>query len=191
MNVVYYLIASTVLIVSFEHLHSDKASEKMIFTTAKINSSAELFHQKHPFFTKVYFSKSDAEMILGEKAHLSDSSSTVKKDTLEIKKAYNANSKDKKTGKTGTVYFMIEEYNQVTSAKKAYNTIKVANEKHAGVKKLHDVGDEAYFHSDGNNFCFVLVRKQKTLFRMKVNKITSTTSLDEFNRIAKKISENL
>jgi len=191
MNAINYLIASIILVIGYGCLHSDKTSEKRGATAKETISSSELFYQKHPFFNKGYFSKSDAEKILGEKAHLSDSSSTIKKDTLEIKKAYTANSKNQKTGKTGNVYFMIEEYKQVASAKNAYTAIKVANEKHAGFKTLHDIGDEAYFHSDGTNFYFILVRKQKTMFRMKVNKITGTTSLEEFKRIAKKISDDL
>ena len=148
-------------------------------------------YQKHPFFNKDYFSKSDAEKILGEPANLSDSSAAIKKDTFEIKTTYTANVKDSKTGKIGNIYFMIEEYNEVAAAKNAYNIIKVANANHQGVKVLQGIGDEAYFHSDGSNFYFVLVRKEKIMFRMKVNKITSHTSLDAFNMVAKKITDNL
>jgi hypothetical protein len=137
------------------------------------------------------FTKSDAEKILGEPAHLKDSSTTIKVDTLEYKCAYIANSKDPKTGKTGAVYFLFEQYAQLSSAKKTYSSIKTANENHEGVKTLHDLGDEAYFHSDGENFYFILVRKAEKMFRMKVNKITSTTSLDEFDLVAKNITAAL
>ena len=74
---------------------------------------------------------------------------------------------------------MIEQYNQDLSAKNAYNSIKAPNENHEGVKIVHDMGDEAYFYSDGRNFYFILVRKGKIMFRIKVNKITSHTSLNE------------
>ena len=53
------------------------------------------------------------------------------------------------------------------------------------------MGDEAYFHSDGQNFYFIIVRKGEKMFRIKVNKITSTTSLKEFNMIAKNITASL
>ena len=56
---------------------------------------------------------------------------------------------------------------------------------------IHDLGDEAYFHSDGENFYFILVRKGLKMIRMKVNKITSNTSVAEFNRVARKITEAL
>jgi hypothetical protein len=136
------------------------------------------------------FTLSDAEKILGEEAHLTDSSSKIKGDTSTYNSAYTANSKDEKTGKTGAIYFMFEEYAQAASAKKVYSSIKTANEDH-GITELHDLGDEAYFHTDGENFYFILVRKGEKMFRMKVNKITSVTSLKEFNLVAKNITDLL
>jgi hypothetical protein len=191
MYLINYLIASTILFWGCGNLNSDKVSQKTEPPTSDTIPITKLPYQKDPFFNRVYLSKSDAEKILGEKAFLSDSSSTIKKDTLECKSAYTAYSKDQKTGKTGVVYFMIEEYNQELSAKNAYSSIKVANENHEGIKIIHDLGDEAYFHSDGQNFYFILVRKGKLMFRIKVNKITSHSSLNEFNRVSKKISDEL
>ena len=184
-------MASTILFWGSGHFNSEKVSQKIKPPTADTILISKSSHQKNSFFNRVYFSKSDAEKILGEKAFLSDSSSIIKKDTLERKSAYTAYSKDQKTDKTGVIYFMIEQYSQDLSAKNAYNTIKVANEKHEGVKTVHDMGDEAYFHSDGRNFYFILVRKGKIMFRIKVNKITSHTSLNEFNLVSKKISDDL
>ena len=182
---IIYLVASIILSLGCGCFNTDPASEKTESATI------DTIPNTNSFFNNVYFSKSDAEKILGENAYLSDSSSTIKKDTLEIKRAYTANSPDQKTGKTGVIYFMIEEYDQDSSAKNAYNLIKVANESHEGVKTVHDMGDEAYFHSDGKNFYFILARKGKIMFRMKVNKITSHTSLNEFNLVSKKISDAL
>jgi hypothetical protein len=186
-----YLTASTIFFWGCRHLNSEKVSQKTEPRTADTISITKSSRQNNSFFNRVYFSKSDAEKILGEKAFLSDSSSTIKKDTLECKSAYTAYSKDQKTGKTGVIYFMIEQYSQDLSAKNAYRAIKAANENHEGVKTVHDMGDEAYFHSDGQNFYFILVRKGKIMFRIKVNKITSNTSLNEFNLISKKISDDL
>jgi hypothetical protein len=133
---------------------------------------------------------SDAEKIVGEPAHLSDSSTTTKAGDLVYSCAYTANSKDNKTGKTGVIYFLFEHYKQVASAQKKYTFIKTANENH-GIKVLEGLGDEAYFHTDGENFYFIMVRKGAKVFNMKVNKITSTTSLDAFNLVAKKITDAL
>jgi hypothetical protein len=191
MYIISYLITLTILLFGCGNLNSNKVSEKVKSQATDTVTLVKSSYNDTSFFNRIYFSKSDAEKILGEKAYLSDSSSTIKKDTLEIKTAYTANSKDKITGKTGVIYFMIEEYIHDSSAKNAYHFIKVANENHEGVKIINDMGDEAYFHSDGQNFYFILVRKGKIMFRAKVNKITSHTSLKEFNRISKKISDDL
>ncbi len=137
------------------------------------------------------FTISDAEKILGEHAHITDSSTIVKIDTLTYSAAYFANAKDAISGNTGSIYFFFEKYNRLSSAKNKYASIKKANEKHEGVKVLQNIGDEAYFHSDGENFYFIMVRKGKNVFNMKVNKITSKTSLSEFNQIAKNITNTL
>lgn len=49
------------------------------------------------------------------------------------------------------------------------------------------MGDEAYFQGS-ENFHFIMVRKGDRIFVMKVNKITSKTSLDEFMLTAKNIA---
>jgi hypothetical protein len=137
------------------------------------------------------FTKLDAEKILGEPAHLTDSATTLKADTLEYSSVYTANSKDPKTGKTGVIYFLFDQYVRVSIAQMVYSSIKTGNENHEGFKIIHDMGDEAYFHSDGQNFYFIIVRKGEKIFRMKVNKTTSTTSLTAFNQIAKNITAAL
>lgn len=97
----------------------------------------------------------------------------------------------KKTGKTGAVYYLFEQYEDVSSAHEQYSFIKTANEDHEGVKVLHNIGDEAYFHSDYQNFYFIIVRKGEKMFNMKVNKITSRTSLNEFNLVARNLADAL
>ena len=150
------------------------------------------------------FTLPDAEKILGEPAHLTDSGSTtkgvaskyavndsvsaIKKEASTYRCAYKANAKDKKTGKTGIVYFLFEQYPQVSSAKIVYSYYRRANENNPGFKELHGLGDEAWF---GNSPLFVYVRKGDKLFVMKVNKMTSMTSFDQFNLIAKQIAAAL
>ena len=57
-----------------------------------------------------------------------------------------------------------------------------------GIEIIHNLGDEAYFHSAKVHFYFIMVRKGKNVFNIKVNKITSSTSLKEFNKIANRIT---
>lgn len=133
----------------------------------------------------------EAERILGQPAHLSDSLTTISSDVLEYKSTYTADTVNQHDGKLGNLYFLVEEYAQLNAAKDSYASIKKSNEDHEGVKVLTGVGDEAYFHSDGDNFCFLLVRKGNKMFRMKVNKITSKTSIDDFNLVANRIASAL
>jgi hypothetical protein len=148
------------------------------------------------------FTLSDAEKILGEQGHLMDSSSKIKgkdpkyidsmsiikKEASTYNSGYMSNSKDKKTGITGIVYFGFEQYPDVSSAKKIYSFYKNANKNVIDFKELHDIGDEAWF---GSAPLFVYVRKGDKIFVLKVNKMTSMTSLNEFNLISKKIAEAL
>jgi len=148
------------------------------------------------------FTLSNAEKIMGEPAHLIDSSSKIKgeypgyidsmsiikKDAFIYSSGYMANSGDKKTGRTGVVYFRLEEYPDATSAKKVYSFYQHANKNTIGFKELHNMGDEAWF---GENPLFVYVRKADKIFVIKVNKMTSKTSRNDFNLVAKKIAEIL
>ncbi len=150
------------------------------------------------------FTLPDAEKILGEPAHLTDSGSTakgvaskyavndsvsaIKKDASTYRCAYEANAKDKKTGKTGIVYFLFEQYPQVASAKMVYSYYKRANQNNPEFKEIHGLGDEAWFQSSP---LFAYVRKDDKIFVMKVNKMTSMTSLGEFNLIVRQIAAAL
>jgi hypothetical protein len=142
-------------------------------------------------FPNNLFTVADAEKILGEPANLTENKTTVKKDTIENRITYTAKANDQKSGKTGVIYYIIEKYSSVSSAHNSYEFIRKMNENHEGVKILSNVADEAYFHSDGENFYFILSRKGDKMFRIKVNKITSNTSLDAFNQISKKIADSL
>ncbi|MFI5212130.1 MAG: hypothetical protein ACHQIH_04550, partial [Ignavibacteria bacterium] len=89
------------------------------------------------------------------------------------------------------IYYLFEKYDNVSFAQKHYTSIKTSNKDHEGFKVLYGIGDEAYLHSDYENFYFIIVRKGEKIFNMKVNKITSKTSLNEFNSIAKNLAAAL
>ena len=147
------------------------------------------------------FTLPDAEKILGEPAHLADSGSTApgvarksspNDSVLHIKKlasswrcAYEANSVDEKTGRTGIVYFLIEDYPQVSLAMTVYSYYKRSNETHPGFKELHGPAWESW---SGDSPLSVYMRKANKILVMKVNKMTSKTSSDGFNQVVKKIA---
>lgn len=132
-----------------------------------------------------------AEKIMGEPAELTCNTFIKKSDTLEYKCDYTALLQDEKTGKTGKLYFMYEVYAGVAAAENAYTAIYQANSGHEGVEIVLGLGDEAYYHSDGINFYFFLVRKNEKMFRMKLNKVTSHTSEMYFKEVAKLIVDNI
>lgn len=132
------------------------------------------------------FGRADAEKILGEPANLSDSSGSTIADTTIYHITYVANSADKKSGKTGNIYFMYEQYKEASTAHDLLTYYQAANEKN-GAQTLTGIGDEAWYHTDGQNFYFIMARKGNKMIRMKVNKVTANTSLDAFNAVAKEV----
>lgn len=148
------------------------------------------------------FTLTDAEKIMGEPGRLVESEtvaagkgreSSPRDSVFHIKKtasyygcAYEANKKDEKTGRTGKVYFLVEEYPSVSSASAVYSYYKRSNEHHDGFKELQ-LGDEAWY---GNSPLFVYVRKANKLMIMKVNGMTSKTSSEGFNQVIKYIAAN-
>lgn len=133
------------------------------------------------------FTLSDAEKILGEKATITDSTMSNQSNISAYKSSYSGKSNG---DKTGIVYFMIEEYSREMDALTKYGFIKASNENHPGYKDLQGMGDEGYFHGDGNGFYFAMIRKGGKVFNLKV-KITPTTSREAFTTIAKRIAENI
>ena len=131
------------------------------------------------------------EKIMGEPATLTCNTFIKKGDTLEYKCDYTALSQDEITGKTGKLYFMYEVYASVTAAENAYTSIYLANSGHEGVVIVSDLGDEAYYHSDGTNFYFFLVRKNEKMFRLKLNKVTSHSSKEEFKEVTRFIVDRI
>ena len=175
-------------------------------TEQTINTAAKAEVNHPPSITDIrdLFTLSDAEKILGESAHLNDSGSTtpgvdskhsvndsvssIKREASSYRCAYEANSIDKKTGKTGIVYFLVEEYPQASSATTVYSYYKRSNEDKPDFKEVHDLGDEAW---SSKSPLFVYVRKGNKIFVMKVNKMTRLTSFDGFNMVVKHITAAL
>jgi hypothetical protein len=136
------------------------------------------------------FQLTDAEKVLGEPAHLSDSGTRKSASAVVFQSAYKAEKEDFKSKKTGSVYFLLEQYHEIPDAQKKYESTRKANEDH-GIQVRNNLGDEAYFHTDSVNFYFIMVRKGARVLSMKVNKVTSTTSLDQFNAVTRKIIDNI
>lgn len=140
---------------------------------------------------EVRLTLAQAEQILGEPAHLSDQEAFVQKAIRTYNSAYLANAPDQASGKTGALYFMLEEYPEPVAAAAAYTAIWQANQAHAGIEPFEQAGDQAYFHTDKQNFLFILARKRNLLIRIKVNKVTSRTSSEAFLRVSRLLANTL
>lgn len=104
------------------------------------------------------FTLADAEKIMGETGKLvesktvaagKDRESSFKDSVSHIKETassngctYDAKNKDEKTGKTGRIYFFVDEYPDVSSAAAVYAYYKRSNQNHEGFKEVQ-LGDEA------------------------------------------------
>lgn len=127
----------------------------------------------------------EAQSILGEPAHIKESSDSTKAGVREYKSSYEANAIDVATNKIGMLYYIYEDYKSEAAAKKTYTDIKVGNQRSQGFETLSNLGDEAYFHTDKSNFQFILARKGNKMIRLKVNKVTSKTSVEGLKSVAK------
>lgn len=136
------------------------------------------------------FTKLDAEEILGSPAHITDSVSKKDASTSSYLCGYKTDAKDPKSGKIGAIFFLFEAYNNLDGAHKRYSDVYLSNKSHGAVAINH-LGDEALYHTDNQNFDLMMVRKGKYVFNIKVNKRTSTTSLNALRKTVKRITEQI
>jgi len=136
------------------------------------------------------FAKTEATQILGTATHLTDSVSKKEVSSSTYLCGYKANLADPKTGKIGAVYFLFEDYQVVDGAIKRFSDVYLSNRTH-GMVKIANLGDEAVYHTDNQNFDLMMVRKGKYVFNIKINSRTSTSSLGELEKIVKKITKKI
>lgn len=126
----------------------------------------------------------EAERILGEACQLKESASSHENGGHKYKSTYIANSANENSNNRVALYFIIESYRNETDAKKTFETFRVSNQASDGFELVNDLGNEAFFHSDKQNFYLLIARKGNEMIRLKVNKITAKTSLVELKKIA-------
>src|SRR5262245_11732855 len=116
----------------------------------------------------------DAEKILGLPARQTESETFTKDNVLQHKCSWKATQEDLNSN----LYYLDEQYDNAESAHKVFEDIVVSNRNNPGHARP-DIGDEAWLHSDGTNFCLLMVRKGNKIIRMKVSKLTKETSVEE------------
>ncbi|MGM9477838.1 hypothetical protein ACS5PU_15510 [Pedobacter sp. GSP4] len=142
-----------------------------------------LFASNHKAVTDKYLSWNDAEKILGQKAKLVENK-TEKRDTIiRYTSVYTTNINQTPSN----LNYLFEIYKTDAASKKMYNSLIAQNRGLSGHQQIGDIGDQAFFHSDRKNFCLIVVRKERYLIRIKVNKITEKTDIEALKKIAKKL----
>ncbi|HEY4327052.1 MAG TPA: hypothetical protein VGN20_23905 [Mucilaginibacter sp.] len=130
-----------------------------------------------------------AEKILGQPARLTENSVEEKEEATRYRCTYTAVTKDTVENNKGHLYFLKEQYKTLGYAKKTYANMLISN-RNSGLRELSNMGDEAFSHTDGKNFYLMIVRKKSEIIRMKVNKLTSTTSVSELQKVVAKMANN-
>lgn len=142
-----------------------------------------------------FLSYADAEKILGQSVRLIENISKVEGDVRKSDCVYTGVSKDKVSGKDINLYFSLEQQEQnptVEQARQVFeSTYRKINEPELSVQVLSGIGDEAFSISNPSNFHFIMVRKGEIIFRIKLNKATEKTSLEELKAFAKKFAEQI
>ena len=134
--------------------------------------------------------KSTAEKIMGQSAKLTQNSTERKPMLMSYKCTYTALQPDAKSNRPIALYYQFDAYDTEAEASKTYKGILESNRQMEGLKILEGFGDEAYSHSDKQNFCMVIARKGSKLLRIKLNKLTEKSSVAELERIAKIVINN-
>lgn len=133
----------------------------------------------------------EAERILGESCQLKESNNATTNGGHKYKSTHIANSSDEKSDKRIALYFSFESYKGEHEAKEIFSRFTESNKTLVGFEMLNDLGDESFFHTDSENFCLIVVRKQNEMIVLKVNKISPNTSLFELKKIAKDIIQRV
>jgi hypothetical protein len=141
-----------------------------------------------PQETPACLSVADATRILGQPAVQTESATRPPEGGAErFICTYTATMADAKTHKTGHVYYMYEVYRDEALAEGTYQNIVSSNARMPGQRRLDNLGNEAWEHSDGEGFYLIMVRKQNRMIRIKINSLTSKTSLENLKAVVQRV----
>ena len=145
--------------------------------------SAQLY-RAHPW------NSSHAEQIIGESVHMKETGAFNANYKFGFSKTFTADTVDS-LGRLGNVYFMYQEFLELDSAISAYAAARGSASDHDSVEDIANLGDEASFYSDGENFYFIIVRKGTKELRIRLDKITSGAIKENFIRAAREITGSM
>lgn len=121
----------------------------------------------------------EAEKILGETCELKESGNEAKNGGHKYKSTHIGNS-----SANHALYFIFESFESELSADKTFDEFKVSNQSFQGFETIENIGNEAFFHTDKENFGLIIARKGNEIIRLKVNKLNNKTSISELKKVA-------
>jgi glutathione synthase/RimK-type ligase-like ATP-grasp enzyme len=125
----------------------------------------------------------EAERILGEPAILKERKSDNQTDYYTSSSTFTA--KDSLSQKQRNLYYKIERFKNEKEATTTIQSFINSNKNLQGFELLTGYDDEAFFLTDKENFCLIVIRISNKLVRIKVNKVTSKTSFEALRAIGK------
>lgn len=111
--------------------------------------------------------KADAERILGQAAQLTEDKKETSDNRIKRSLSYTALDKEEGTHRPINLHYTLTKYPDSVLARRAYNDILKSNTNLPGQSSLTGIGDEAWYHSDSENFSVIIVRKSDMLMLMK------------------------
>jgi len=133
----------------------------------------------------------EAERILGSQGHLEKDTAYLDNGTKAYQSAFYDDSPDPATGKTGTLYFMYEEYQTADAASSFLESTLKANNIDPTEGVLKDGDARIYYLAGGKVVRMAMILKGNRLIRLKVNRVTSHYRVDEFQKVAGELAERL
>lgn len=131
--------------------------------------------------------KADAEKIMGEPVALTEEKKELKDGVTKNYITYTALHKEALTNRPIALYSNFQEFKDSDLAKNAYSAITKNNAQMSGHSSVSGIGDEAWYHSDGENFGLIMVRRNEKLLIIKINKTTKTFSREELMSVCRRL----
>lgn len=130
---------------------------------------------------------SAVENIIGMPAKYLETVKETRPQVLRETTSYIALEKDSRSLQAVNLYYLKENYDNAALAHKTFADIITSNGGLNGQSVLTDLGDEAWMHSDKQNFSLLMVRKKNKLIRIKINKLPPTYSSKELVAASRQI----
>lgn len=111
------------------------------------------------------------EQIIGMPARLIDIKQETRPNVRRETTSYSALDKDPRSKQAVNLYYLKENYDNAELANTTFDAILADNRGLTGQAPITDLGDEAWLHSDQQNFILLMVRKKNQLIRIKINKL--------------------